>query len=106
VLAGDDEHPDTLYLSLIDDYEKYSTLSLRTKSGQPIVGLLEIGGTLLVICPRAIEIVTGWTEDDLAIDIHQHGFGGISGHCTAKFHNYAMLWSNLGPYLTDGSGWW
>lgn len=106
VMAGDDEHPDTIYLSLIGDFEKFGFLTLKTKSGQAITGLLEVGGTLIVECRRAMEVVTGWTEDDLSIDIVQHGFGGVGHHAATKFHNYAMVWSNLGPYLTDGSGWW
>lgn len=105
VMAGDDDNPDTLYLSLIDLPERYSGLTLKTRTRQPIVGLAVVNDTLLVFCPFATEVVRGYTEDDLAIDIIQPQIGLLSHHATAQVHGRLVVPTHLGPYLTDGSSW-
>lgn len=105
VLAGDDDHPDTLYLSIIGKGERHSRITLKTKSGQPIVGLVNVRGTLVVLCPTASEIVSGWTENDLAIEIAQPHIGCISHHGIAVIHGLAWIPTHLGLYVCDGSGW-
>lgn len=105
VMAGDDDNPDTLYLSLIDRPERCSSLTLKTRTRQPIVGLAVVNDTLLVFCPFATEVVRGYTEDDLSIDIIQPQIGLLSHHATAQVHGRLVVPTHLGPYLTDGSSW-
>lgn len=104
VMAGDDEHPDTLYLSLIGLPERKS-ISLRTKSGQPITGLAIVRDTLLVGCTRSFEVVSGYTEDDLAIEIAQPQIGLASHHSMRLIHGNLWVPNEIGFYVTDGSGW-
>jgi hypothetical protein len=104
VMAGDDEHPDTLYLSLVGLPER-KALSLRTKSGQPITGLAIVRDTLLVGCTRSWEVVSGYTEDDLAIEISQPQIGLASHHATRLIHGNLWVPNEIGFYVTDGAGW-
>jgi hypothetical protein len=104
VMAGDDEHPDTIYLSLVGFPER-KALSLRTKSGQSIVGLKIVRDTLMVGCERAWEVVTGYTEDDLAIEIVQPQIGLASQHSLRLIHGMMWVPNEIGFYVTDGAGW-
>ena len=105
VMAGDDEHPDTLYLSLIGLPERYSGLTLRTKTRQPIVGLFVVNDQLIVVCPRASERVSGFTEDDLSIEIAQPEIGALNHHGIEIIHGLAWIPTHLGPYVSTGMSW-
>jgi hypothetical protein len=105
VMAGNDEHPDTIYFSLIGYPERRSTITLRTKSGHPVIGLLVVRDTLIVLCRAASEIVSGFTEDDIQIQIAQPRIGALSHWATQVIHGLAFIWADLGLYLCDGSSW-
>lgn len=104
VIAGNDDDPTAIQFSLINDREKRE-FSLKTKSGQPVVGIVNVKGTLVILCPRASEIVTGWTVDDIAIEIAQPNVGCISHHGIAVIHGFAWIPTHLGLYICDGAGW-
>jgi hypothetical protein len=105
VCTGNDTAPNEIYLSLIGKPEKRSTLTLKTRSGQPVVGLVVVRDTLIVLCPRSSEIVTGFSEDDLAINIAQPQIGCIANHGIQVIHGIAWIPTHLGLYLCDGSSW-
>lgn len=105
VLAGNDLASNEIYFSLIGKPERRSTITLKTRSGQPVVGLIVVRGTLIVLCPHASEIVTGYTEDDIAIEIAQPQIGAITQHGIQIIHGNAFIPTHLGLYLCDGSSW-
>lgn len=105
VLAGNDQNPTTIYLMEIGFPERWAGLTLSTKTRQPIVGLKEINGRLLIFCPFATEVVSGWTEDDLRIDIQQPAIGCLSHHGLVETDGYLWIPTQEQPYLTDGSSW-
>jgi hypothetical protein len=80
-------------------------LTLDTKSRQNIIGLAVVHDQLLVFCPRATERVSGFTEDDLNIDIAQPQIGCISHFAVVNIHGNLWVPTHLGVYVTDGSGW-
>lgn len=104
-VAGDDENPDTLYLSLLNQPERWGGLTLRTRNGEPIIGLLVVRDRLIVQCPFSTYTVDGFTEDDLTMQIAQPQIGSISHHTNLVIHGLGFIWTHLGLYLTDGSGW-
>lgn len=105
VMSGDDQHPTAIYLSLVGFPERQSSLSLSTKSGQKVVGLVVVRDTLVVLCQRASEIISGYTEDDLSIEIAQSQIGCVSHHGVVVIHGMAWIPTHLGYYLCDGAGW-
>lgn len=105
VMAGNDEHPDTIYFSLIGFPERRSSLTLRTKSGHPVIGLVVVRDTLIVTCRAASEVISGFTEDDLQIQIAQPRIGALSHWSVQVIHGLAFIWADLGLYLCDGSSW-
>lgn len=105
VMAGNDQEPDTLYFSLIDRPERWSGITLKTRTRQKIVGLAVVNDTLLVFCAFATEVVRGYTEDDLSIDIIQPQIGALSHFALAQAHGRLFVPTHLGAYLTDGSSW-
>ena len=105
VMAGNDEHPDTIFFSLIGFPERRSTITLRTKSGDPVVGLVVVRDTLIVLCRTASEIISGYTEDDIQIQIAQPHIGAVSHWGVQVIHGMAFIWADLGLYLCDGSSW-
>lgn len=105
VLAGNDQDPTTLYFMDIGFPERWSGLTLSMKSGQPIVGLAEINGNLLAFGPFVTEIVSGWTEDDLKIDIRQPDKGLISHFGLMHVDTWLIVPTHEQPYMTDGTSW-
>lgn len=105
VCAGNDLAPNEIYLSLIGKPERRSVLTLKTRSGQPVIGVVVVRDTLIILCPRASEIVTGFSEDDLAINIAQPQIGCIAHHGIQVIHGIAWIPTHLGLYLCDGSSW-
>lgn len=104
-MAGDDDNPDTVYIMEIGAPERWAGFTLRTRSGQPVVGLAEINGVLLVGCPSVIERISGWTEDDLKIEIVQHSIGLVSHHSFVQTHGWLWMVSQSQPFITDGISW-
>jgi hypothetical protein len=105
VMAGDDLNPNNIYLSLIGKMERQSALTLTTKSGKPVTGLVVVKDTLIVLCGTASEIVTGWSQDDIAIVIAQPQIGCISHFAVQLIHGLAFIPTHLGTYICDGSSW-
>lgn len=103
VMAGDDLNPNLIYFSLIGLPERYSLLSIETKTRQPVTALFVVNEQLIVCTQFAWERVTGFTEDDLGIDIFEPNISCISHHGIVKTHNLAWVPSMLGFHVTDGA---
>lgn len=101
--AGDARHPDRLYLSPLNEPERYGGLYLRTRKGEAIVGLISMRDQLVVLCARSSYVVTGYTEDDLAMNILEPEIGCIGHHLVAMVHGWAIVPTHLGIYLCTGS---
>lgn len=105
VMAGDDQNPTTIYFMAIGFPERWEGLSLNMKSRQRIVGLAEINGRLLVFASTVTEAVSGWTEDDLRIDIVQPHLGLVSHFSLVQTDSYLWIMTQEQPFLSDGSSW-
>lgn len=106
VMAGDDQNPNIIYFSLIGLPERRALFSIPTKSGQPVTGLFVVNDQLIVGCPFASERVSGYTEDDLGIEIAQPQIGLLSNGGVQVIHGYAWVPTHLGWYVTDGAAWY
>lgn len=102
-MAGDDRHPERLYLSLLNEPERYGGFYLRTRKGESIVGLISMRDQLIVVCERSSYVVTGYTEDDIKMDILEPELGSIGHFSIAHVHNWALVPTHLGVYLCTGS---
>jgi hypothetical protein len=102
VIAGDDRHPDTLHFSGLFTPERYEGLNLKTRNGEPIIGLATVRDMLLVVCPRSSYVVQGYTEDDLTMQISEPNIGAISHHALVVVDGRAFIFSDRGPYIFDG----
>lgn len=103
VMAGDDRHPDRLYLSELTFPEQYGGLFLRTRQGEPIVAIAEVRDILLVFGPRSTYIVQGYTEDDLEMQVLEPQIGALSHAGIISVHGLLIIPSHLGFYLSTGS---
>lgn len=102
-LAGDDRHPDRIYLSPLNDPENYGGLYLTTRRGERVVGLIGIGDFLVVLCPRSSYVITGYTEDDIKMDVLEPAIGAISHNAIVHADNYALVPSHRGLYVCTGA---
>lgn len=105
VLAGDDHNPTTIYFMSIGFPERWEGLSLDMKTRQRIVGMGVVNDRLLAFGAKATETVSGWTEDDLRIDIAQPDKGLISHHALVNIDSYMFIPTEEQPFMTDGSSW-
>jgi len=105
VMAGDEENPHKVYLSLIGLMERKSDIELETRNGEAVVGLGVVRDTLLVFCPTSTYVVSGYTEDDIQINMIQPSLGLVSHFAQANVHGDLWIATNLGPFKTDGSSW-
>lgn len=104
VMAGDDRYPDRLYLSLLNEPERYGRFFIRTRKGERIVGLVVVRDNLIVLGAKSSYIVTGYTEDDIEMNILEPGLGTINHHAIVVLLNgLAIIPTHLGLYLCTGN---
>lgn len=103
VIAGDDRHPDVLYFSGLFTPERFEGLSLKTRNGEPIVGLVTVRDMLLVLCPRSSYIVQGYTEDDITMQISEPELGTICHAGITVIDGKAFIPTDRGPFVFDGT---
>lgn len=103
VMSGDDQFPDRIYLSLLDEPEKYGGLFLRTLKGERVVGLYVVRDMLLVGCATCTYLIQGYTEEDFEVTILEPSIGLISHWAVALVHGLAIVPSQIGWYLCTGS---
>ncbi len=102
-LAGDEEAPDTLYLSALFFPERYEGLSFKTRNGEPIVGLINVRDMLLVLCPTSSYILQGYSEDDMVFSLSEPDLGALNHNCLALAHGNAIIANTKSIYLFNGS---
>jgi len=103
VMAGDDRYPDRLYFSVMEEPERYAQFWLPTRKGEKIVALCVVRDSLIVLGARSSYVVTGYTEDDISMNILEPDIGCISHHGIALVHGYAFIPTHLGFYVCTGS---
>ena len=102
-MAGDDRYPDRLYFSVLNQPERWSSFYLRTRKGEKIVALCVVRDSLVVFAARSCYVVTGYTEDDIQMNILEPDIGCISHHGIALIHGWAIIPTHLGFYFCTGS---
>lgn len=102
-MAGYERDRTVIYASLIDFPERMSSIDLRTKNGEPVVGLDVVNDYLLVFCPFSIYVVTGFTEDDIQLQVLKTDVGLISPNAKTLVQGNLHFYTHQGPYVTDGS---
>jgi len=102
-MAGDDRYPDRLYLSLPNQPERYGNFYLRTRKGEKIVALCVVRDNLVVFGARSSYVVTGYTPDDIQMNILEPDIGCISNAGIVLVHGWAFIPTHLGFYVCTGS---
>ncbi len=102
-MAGDDRYPDRLYFSVLNHPEEYSYFYLRTRRGEKIVALCVVRDNLIVFGARSSYVVSGYTEDDIKMDILEPNIGCVTHHGIGMVHGYAFVPTHLGFYCCTGS---
>lgn len=106
VMAGDEENPSRVYVSLVGLPERKSlTIDLVTRNGEPVVGLGVVRSTLIIFGPTSSYVVNGYTEDDISMDLAQPQIGLVSHFSLQNIHGNLWIPTNLGPFVCDGSSW-
>lgn len=114
VMAGDDHYPDRVYFSVLNEFERYANFYLRTRKGERVTALYSVRDSLFVCSNKATYVVTGYTEDDVVMDIFEPAIGCIAHHGVALVHGIAIVPTHLGfyantgdsmHYISEGFGW-
>lgn len=103
VMAGDEKHPDILYFSQLFFPERWAGFSLPTRNGEPIVALIPLRDILLVLTPDTSYVVTGYTEDDIEMNISDGQLGGFNHSANRIIHGRAWIPNRKGVYVFDGA---
>jgi hypothetical protein len=102
VMSGDDKHPDRIYFSLLDDFENYGDFYVKTRKGDKVTGLYCVRDNLFVGTATTTYVITGYTEDDIKIDVFEPDIGLISHHGVGNFDDYAVIPTQRGFYVNSG----
>jgi hypothetical protein len=103
VMSGDDRHPDRIYFSLLDDFENYGGFYVKTRKGQKVVGLYSVRDNLFVSTASTTYVITGYTENDIIIDVFEPDIGAICHHGVQNYDDLAIVPTRKGFYLCNGS---
>jgi hypothetical protein len=101
-IAGDPENPSLVYLSAQFYPERYEGLYYRTRSGRPIVALLAVRDHLLVMTDQDAEVLQGYTEDDITMEVKDPEIGALSQHLCDVVHGNAWIVSTKGWFMYNG----
>jgi len=102
VVAGDPENPDTVYLSQLFFPERWDGLSFRTKSGEPITGILATRDYCLVFTRNATYMLQGYTDSDYTFQLIDQSLGAVGHNCNVVIHGNPFVWTEKGPYMYNG----
>lgn len=103
VLAGDPDNPDTIYLSDLFLPERYAGLSFKTRSGEPVTGLLGMRDFCLIFTRDQTYVLQGYTTSDFTVTPLEQSLGSIGHGCNKIVHGNAYVWTEKGPYMFNGS---
>jgi len=102
-LAGNALAPDILYVSSILYPERYEGLSFRTRDGDPIVGMIETRGILLVLTPKSAYSLRGYTNDDMRLDLIDAEIGTLTHAGLEVIRGNAWVPNDQGIWLFNGA---
>lgn len=103
VLAGDDRYPNRIYFSELNEPERYAGFFLRTRKGERVVALISTRDHLIVCGAHSMYLVTGYTEDDIAMEILEPRIGCLNHQAVAHPHGQTIIPSQKQPYLLVGT---
>lgn len=103
ILAGDPMNPDTVYLSALFYPERYEGTYFRTRSGDPVTGLLAMRDYMLVFTKTQTYRLTGYTTDDFQLTLEDASLGAVGHRSNVAIHGSAYVWTGKGPYMYNGS---
>jgi len=103
LIAGVEEHRDTLYLSAIGFPERHEGLRFITKYNEPIIGMFRYRDYVVVLCPDCCYKYQGYTADDAALTVLEPSIGGIGHHTNKVTETYALVPSRKGIQLFNGA---
>jgi len=103
VMAGDPDNPDTVYLSDLFLPERYAGLSLRTRSGDPVTGLLGMRDYCLIFTRDQTYVLQGYTTSDFTLTLLEQSLGSVGHNCNKIVHGSAYIWTEKGPYMYNGA---
>lgn len=101
-IAGDPENPSLVYLSAQFYPERYEGLYYRTRSGRPVIALLTVRDHLLVMTDRDAEILQGYTEEDMTMEVKDPEIGALSQHLTMTVHGDGWIVTSKGWFMYNG----
>lgn len=102
IVAGDPENPDTVYLSELFYPERWSGFAYRTKSGEPITGLLATRDYCLVFTRNSTYMLQGYTDTDYTFQLVDQSLGAVGHNCNKVIHGNPYVWSEKGPMVFNG----
>lgn len=79
LIAGVENHRDTVFLSAIGYPERHEGLSFITSYNEPIVGMFRYRDYVVLLCPDSSYRLQGYTEDDYSRTVLEPDIGGL-GH--------------------------
>lgn len=103
VMSGDPDNPDTVYMSELFLPERWSGLSFRTRSGDPVTGILPLRDYCLIFSRDKTYMLQGYTENDFTFTMIEQSLGSIGHRCNKVVHGSAYVWTEKGPYMYNGS---
>lgn len=103
VMAGDPDNPDTIYLSEQYYPERWAAISFRTRSGDPVTGILALRDYLLIFTRSQTYMLQGYSERDFTLTLIEQSLGSIGHLCNRVVHGSAYVWTLNGPYIYNGA---
>jgi len=103
VMAGNAQHPDTLYVSGIGLPEHYEGLSFATRNGEPITGLIVSRDICLVGTPRAIYQLHGYLDTDMTLTLLEAEIGMTNHYGATLILGNAWFHNDRGVFMYNGN---
>ena len=103
ILAGDPANPDTVYLSQLFYPERWDGLAYRTKSGEPVTGILSTRDYCLVFTRNSTYMLQGYTDTDYTFQLIDQSLGAVGHNCNVVIHGNPYVWTEKGPYMYNGA---
>ena len=102
-MAGDEKHRDTVYLSLLFFMERFGGLSIKTRNGDPITALIQVRDMLLITTHDSSYVMTGYSEDDIQLQVSEPQLGCFSHHAWQNIHGDAFISNAQGKFRFNGA---
>ena len=102
IMAGDPENPDTVFLSELFYPERFSGITFKTRSGEPITGLLATKDYALVFTQNNTYMLQGYNDSDYTLTVVDQSLGSVGHNCNVVIFGNPYVWTEKGPYMFNG----